>query len=176
LRSCNPERVLCNAGKGQCQDWSRNDRCSLVAHTPRLNCIYALTCVAILQLDAHHQRSTMDDKDLKTALSRRMRAARQSRWPDQSQAEFARLIRVRPSQILRWERGDTLPRLPQLVRYAQACGTTAEQLFANIGRRALPEQMPLPMPLDPPARAVVIRLIDLLQERRAPAPRRRARR
>ena len=118
----------------------------------------------------------MDDKQIKAALSRQMREARRSRWPDQSQAEFARLIRVRPSQVLRWERGDTLPRIPQLVRYAQACGTTAEKLLANIGRRPLPEQMPLPMPLDAPARAVVIKLIDLLQERRAPAPRRRARR
>jgi transcriptional regulator with XRE-family HTH domain len=117
----------------------------------------------------------MDDGELKKTLSRRMRQVRESRWPHQSQAEFARLIRVRPSQILRWERGDTLPRLPQLVRYAQACGTSAERLLANIGRRPLPEQMPLPMPLDPPARAVVIKLIDLLRERRA-APRRRARR
>lgn len=118
----------------------------------------------------------MDDARLKKTLSRQMREVRESRWPHQTQAEFARLIRVRPSQILRWERGDTLPRLPQLVRYAEACGTTAEKLLANIGKRPVAEQMPLPMRLDPPARAVVIRLIDLLEERRASAPKRRARR
>lgn len=96
-----------------------------------------------------------------------MRDARRACWGNQSQAEFARLLKVKRSQVTRWENGETLPRLPQLMRYAERCNTTVETLLKGFGRRPTAEQLPLGLELDPKARSVVVHLVDLLRERPA---------
>ncbi len=131
-------------------------------------CIYAPTEYAL-------DRMRSEEREFRQRLARKMRDARKACWGNQSQAEFARLLKVKRSQVTRWESGESLPRLPHLLRYAERCNTTAEALLKGFGRRPTIEQLPLGLDLDPKARAVVVHLVDLLRERPSSQARRSGR-
>ena len=104
----------------------------------------------------------------KTAIAaevrRRMALARAT--TGLSQNALARRIDVSSTQVLRWERGDYLPGVLDLIAYAEECGTTAEQMLGDLSRHPTARQMSFSWPdLDPPARGVILRLVDLLRER-----------
>lgn len=109
---------------------------------------------------------------LEREICRRMVDARNR--TGMSQHGLARVIDVSSTQVLRWERGDRLPGVIDLFRYAEGCGTTIEAIVGDLSRRPLAKQMPLGLDLDPPARAVIIKLVDLLRARghQRPAARR----
>lgn len=52
-----------------------------------------------------------------------------------SQHECARLCGVSPSTWKRWERGDTLPRTPEALRFAEAFDVEDELVFAAIAEQ-----------------------------------------
>jgi transcriptional regulator with XRE-family HTH domain len=110
------------------------------------------------------------EQRLRAELARRLRAARTDVYGSRSQARFAALIGVKQSQISRWESATSLPRLPDLIRYAERCNTTVEELLDGLSH-PIAVQPRLLDRVEPEARGVVLRLIDLLEKR--PSRRRR---
>jgi len=80
---------------------------------------------------------------------------------------------IAASQISRWESGQTLPRLYDLVRFANACNTTVDDL---LGRKTRPVADQLLLGLDAEAKSVVVDLVEYLRERNGPRETRHSRR
>jgi transcriptional regulator with XRE-family HTH domain len=92
-------------------------------------------------------------------LGRAIRAARVGTYGP-IQQRCADAIRVDQSQISRWERGESLPRLDQLVALANACGTTVDALLGGLSK---PSSEQLLLGLDGDARALVVGLVGYLR-------------
>ncbi len=107
------------------------------------------------------RRTVMDEARFRADLARRMRQARIATWGPVRRA-CAIAVRIPPSQISRWEAGETLPRLDDLVRFANACNTTVDHL---LGRQARPLADQLLLGLDADAKAVVVDLVEYLRAR-----------
>lgn len=93
-------------------------------------------------------------------LGRSMRAARIATYGDVQQ-ECANALGVAQSDISRWERGKSLPRLDLLVSFANNCNTTVEALLGGASR---PQAEQLLLGLDTRARTIVVDLVDYLRE------------
>jgi transcriptional regulator with XRE-family HTH domain len=84
-----------------------------------------------------------------------------------SQRDIAPKVGVSQSRISRWESGRAIPNALELIRFAEACGTRPERLIEGV---AMPTVEQLHMELDPKAGAIVGELVQILHERRPPAP------
>ena len=108
---------------------------------------------------------SMKGDRLRRELANRLRRARLDVYGDMSQADFAQLIRVGQSQISRWESAKSLPRVLELVRFAEKCNVTLEELISGLAEPTA-RQLRLPLEaLGPDARPVVVKLIALLRTR-----------
>lgn len=106
------------------------------------------------------------------------RAARLRRFGPRSQTLFARRIGISQPQLSLWETGRRSPRIVDLVRFAEACGTTPERLLhgvrSGIRRRRVAKAEQLTLALDAEAATLVAQLVGLLRTRaRGAAPARR---
>ncbi len=109
--------------------------------------------------------SCMDDARLRRMLSKRLREARIRVYGGISQEAFANIVRVQQSQISRWESGESIPRLSELIRFAERCQTTPEELLRDLAR-PMASQVPLGLEfVEPQARPVIVKLIDLLRDK-----------
>lgn len=104
------------------------------------------------------------------AVGTNMRQARVRRLGERSLRTVARRLGIEHSTISRWETGDTELRVTDLLAYAQACGVKPEELVAGILK---PPAQQLVLDLDPPVGRAVLRLVDVLKERKS-IPTRRA--
>lgn len=111
-------------------------------------------------------------------IGQNLRAARLSRYGPRSQTFLARRLGIGQAELSLWESGQRSPKVIDLVRVAELCGTAPERLLAGLGgalRRSPPiraEQLTLG--LDTEAAGIVSQLVALLRERaRAAAPTRR---
>lgn len=104
----------------------------------------------------------VNEGEFRVDLGRRMQQARIATWGPVRRA-CATATGIPASQISRWEAGQTLPRLYELVRFASACNTTVEDL---LGRKPHPLADQLLLGLDAEAKAVVVDLVEYLRERR----------
>ena len=68
---------------------------------------------------------------MKTKLGQNIRAAREAKGLGRSSLGI--LLGVDGHTIYRWERGETVPRIPMLVQLAEALGTTAPKLLSKGG-------------------------------------------
>jgi transcriptional regulator with XRE-family HTH domain len=84
-----------------------------------------------------------------------------------SQRDIASKVGVSQSRISRWESGRAIPNALELIRFAEACSTRPERLIEGV---AMPTVEQLHMELDPKAGAIVGELVQILHERRPPAP------
>jgi transcriptional regulator with XRE-family HTH domain len=105
------------------------------------------------------------------AIGEKMRRARLKRLGDRSLRTVARRLGVDHSIVSRWESGDVALRVADLFAYAEACGVTAEELVAGLTKRSAEQ---LVLELDPPVGRAVLRLVDVLKERRLKGATRRA--
>ena len=92
-------------------------------------------------------------------LGRTMRKARLATYGPVLQ-HCADAARVGQSQISRWERGEALPRLDQLVAFANSCGTTVDALLGGLSK---PRAEQLLLGLDVEARTLVVELVHYLR-------------
>jgi transcriptional regulator with XRE-family HTH domain len=115
----------------------------------------------------------MDDRRFRADLAWKMKQARIATWgPVQSQCASA--LRIKQSQISRWESATTLPRLTDLVRFARATGTTVEDLLGG-SRSMKPFATQLLLGLEPEAQSVVVDLVEIIRTKTAEASRRQKR-
>jgi len=98
---------------------------------------------------------------LRKQLGRAIRTARLDAYGP-TQQRCADAIRIEQSQISRWERGESLPRLDQLLAFANACGTTVDAL---LGRSSKPNAEQLLLGLNIEAKTLVVDLVDYLRRR-----------
>jgi len=84
-----------------------------------------------------------------------------------SQRDIAKKVGVSQSRISRWESGRAIPNALELIRFAESCSTRPERLIEGV---AMPTVEQLHMELDPKAGAIVGELVQILHERRPPAP------
>lgn len=78
------------------------------------------------------------------------------------QVDFERATGISQSQISRWESGKTIPTVLQLIRVAEACNRTAEDLIVGLSE---PEGAQLLLGLDERSQAVIVDLVALLKTR-----------
>ncbi len=104
----------------------------------------------------------MNEEVMRKQLAVRMKKARIDHWGPK-QANLARALKVSGSQISRWERGESTPRITELARFAAACNTPIDALlhgFSDVrGEQLL-------LDLEPAARAVVVDLVEYLKRPR----------
>lgn len=93
-----------------------------------------------------------------------MKRVRVRYWGERSQSKVAALLGVAPSQVLRWENGDSEPRASDLIRFAEACNASPRDLVADLAE-PVTQQLTLPFNIDPDARRVVRHLVELLRDR-----------
>jgi transcriptional regulator with XRE-family HTH domain len=91
-----------------------------------------------------------------------MRAARIATWGP-VQERCAENLKIRQSQISRWESGQQMPGAYDLARFARACNKTVDELIGPTAAPAIAQQLLLG--LEPAAAAVVVDLVELLRNR-----------
>lgn len=92
-------------------------------------------------------------------LGRTIRKARLATFGPVQQ-RCADAVRIEQSQISRWERGEALPRLDQLMAFANSCGTTVDALLGGLSK---PRAEQLLLGLDVEARTLVVELVHYLR-------------
>lgn len=101
-----------------------------------------------------------------------MREARIATWGP-VQERCAEALKIRQSQISRWESGRQTPGAYDLARFARACNRTIDELLGPAHTPPLGEQLLLG--LEPKAAAAIIDLVELLKNRKPPRGRLRRR-
>src|SRR5437762_7911492 len=102
----------------------------------------------------------INERRLRAELARRLKTARTETYGARSQADFARRLGIRQSQISKWEGGVSFPRLPLLIQFAELCHRDVSDLIGDLATpAAFQEKLGLDR-VEPEARGVVLRLID----------------
>lgn len=113
----------------------------------------------------------MDEQRLLGELGHRMRLARLATYGPVQKA-CADALKVTQSQISRWESGQSLPRVTELIRFAEACNTTLEELVGE--SKPVPRQLLLG--LEPAAQGAIVDLVEIIKKKTLEASRLRKRR
>lgn len=113
----------------------------------------------------------LDETRFRRDLAQRIRSVRLATWgPKQSVCADA--LRIQPSQISRWESGQTIPRVTELLRFAAACGTTLDELTRG---HVPPAGTQLLLGLDADAQAAVVDLVEIIRRKTDEAARQHTR-
>lgn len=105
----------------------------------------------------------IDERRFRAELAKRMREARVATWGP-VQERCAEALKIRQSQISRWESGRQLPGAYDLARFARACNRTVDELLGSAQRPVLAEQLLLG--LERKEAAVIVDLVVLLRGRK----------
>src|SRR5688572_5615147 len=98
----------------------------------------------------------MDEEHIRLRLVTAMKRARTETYGPRP-ADFSRATNISPSQISRWESGKTLPTVIQLIRFAEHCQMSVEQLIQGLSE---PKAERLLLGLDEESQVVVVGLVD----------------
>ncbi|SRR5258708_4316589 len=113
----------------------------------------------------------VDEIRFRRDLAQRIRSARVATWgPKQSACAAA--LRIHQSQLSRWESGETMPRITELLRIAAACGTTLDELTRGHVQTAGTQLL---LGLDADAQAAVVDLVDIIRKKTREAARQHTR-
>ncbi len=100
-----------------------------------------------------------------------MRRARVTTWGP-IQKPCAEAMKVTQSQISRWESGESLPRITELIRFAEVCNVTLEELIGPL--KPVPSQLLLGLEAD--AQSAIVDLVEIIRKKTLEAARRRKKR
>ncbi len=123
-------------------------------------------------------RRPRDDDEVLRTIGENLRAARLRRYGPRSQTYLARRLGIGQPELSLWEGGRRSPKVIDLVRFAEACGTTPERLFRGVAgalrRKPSVAARQLTLDLDTESATLVAQLVSLLRMRaRAAVPARR---